>query len=53
MKVKNRRWITLQDRRWVMGKDHAVRQEAGQDKKGDLISYLDHVAGKGRWSGIK
>ncbi len=26
----------LQDRRWVMGsKDHAIRQEAGQDKKRD------------------
>jgi hypothetical protein len=44
----------LHDRKLVIGtKDHAVRQEAGQDKKGDLISYLDHVAGKGRWSGIK
>ncbi len=28
----------LQDRRWVMGaEDHAVRQEAGQDNKRDLI----------------
>jgi hypothetical protein len=43
--VKDRRWISLlQDRKWVIGtKDHAVRQEAGEDKK----RYLTEDQGGG------
>ncbi len=40
----------LQDRRWIMGsKDHAIRQEVGQDKKGIEDQEGGLRTGDGSW----